>query len=207
MQIRTYTEKSNARRAARAAGVDPNLVIETEDGFTFAPPAETETNGNDQQQHDNGSDPDASAARMKAAHAAADTTLGDQVDMSAAEADDNIPAFCKIPAEERKAAWIKNPPRAAVTKQETDMAKAKTPKRRKGSKELRTSGGDKTAKLLSMLKGKGSTVEAMTKALDWLPHTLRARISGLAKPKSKGGEGLKIERERTDGVTSYRILS
>lgn len=35
MEVRTYTERSNARRAARVAGVDPSLVFETEDGFTF----------------------------------------------------------------------------------------------------------------------------------------------------------------------------
>ena len=60
---------------------------------------------------------------------------------------------------------------------------------------------DKTAALLSLLKGKGASVDTLTKAMGWLPHTLRARLSGLAKPPQR----LKIERERTDGVTFYRL--
>ena len=47
---------------------------------------------------------------------------------------------------------------------------------------------------------KGATAEHMAKTLGWLPHTLRAALSRL-----KTKEGLKIERERVDGTTSYRI--
>mgnify|MGYP000904758583 FL=1 len=83
------------------------------------------------------------------------------------------------------------------------MAKPK----KAAAKEKKTSGADKTAKLIEMLKGKGATVEQLTKATDWLPHTLRARISNLCKAKKDGGLGLKIERERVDGVTSYRIAA
>ena len=46
----------------------------------------------------------------------------------------------------------------------------------------------------------GATAEHMAKTLGWLPHTLRAALSRL-----KTKEGLKIERERVDGTTSYRI--
>jgi hypothetical protein len=41
----------------------------------------------------------------------------------------------------------------------------------------------------------------LTGSLGWQPHTLRAALSRFGKPKSEGGEGLKIERTRTDGVT------
>jgi hypothetical protein len=51
-----------------------------------------------------------------------------------------------------------------------------------------------------MLAGEGSTIEAMTKKLGWQPHTLRAFLSRLPKTA-----GVKIERSRADGVTSYRI--
>lgn len=65
--------------------------------------------------------------------------------------------------------------------------------------------GDKNEKLMKMLAGSGSTVEQLTSALGWLPHTLRARLSHLNKPKSKGGEGAPLIRERINGVTSYRL--
>lgn len=119
----------------------------------------------------------------------------DHLDATAPEEDD-IPAFCKVSTEARRDAWERNPPKAAPIK---ELTMAKPAKKTKG-KEVKT---DKTATLLSMLKGKGSTVEAMTKALDWLPHTLRARISRLPKDDKK----IKIERSRVDGVTSYRIAS
>lgn len=183
METRTYTERSNARRAARAAGVDPNLVFSTEDGFTFPQPRPEQ--GNDV-------DPDASAHQRKADAAAADDGL-------------DIPAFCKRPAptpEEREALTAKvkraNSPEREIIMPKRDKTKTKTAKRE--------SGADKNATLMAMLK-KGATVDDLTKALGWLPHTLRARISRLHKPKSKGGEGLKIERERVDGVTSYRIAA
>jgi hypothetical protein len=80
------------------------------------------------------------------------------------------------------------------------MAKIKAnEKKAKGA-----AGTDKNTTLLKMLKA-GATVEALTKSLGWLPHTLRARISCLAKPKSKGGQGLKIERTRVEKITSYKI--
>ena len=57
---------------------------------------------------------------------------------------------------------------------------------------------NKTDLLLSMLAGDGA---ALTKATEWLPHTLRARIAGLGKG------GFKVARDRKDGVTTYRIAS
>lgn len=186
MQTRTYTERSNARRAARAAGLDPDTaVIDTEDGFEvrFAPDETEEGEAiievpAKQQAEINGSTPVAAL--------------------------DGIPDFCKIPSEARREAWIKNPPKAAPIQPQESLS---MPKTKSKAKPKGQTGSDKNATLLKMLAGKGSTVEALTKALDWLPHTLRARISRLGKPKSKGGEGLKIERQRTDGVTSYRIAS
>ena len=58
---------------------------------------------------------------------------------------------------------------------------------------------NKTTVLIAMLT-KGATAEHMAKTLGWLPHTLRGALSRL-----KTKEGLKIERERVDGTTSYRI--
>lgn len=224
MQTRTYTERSNARRAARAAGIDVNTIIETEDGFEVrfgdAPEAAAATKDHPLKQ-----------AVDAAVERGISPTEFVKIAETAADELDGIPDFCKISPEARKAAWERNPPKAvavhlaapktedpatAKLRQEMEMAKkAKTTNRinklreKKGLPPVTTksTGGDKNATLLSMLKGKGSTVEAMIEALGWLPHTLRARISRLNKPKSKGGEGLNIERARADGVTTYRIAS
>jgi hypothetical protein len=244
METRTYTEKSNARRAAKAAGVDPNLVVACEDGFTFpTPPEEDElqapTNGHARETND--VDTTASAEKMKAAHAEDERDVQiandrlreikdnpdslvsgdalqarlDQIDTNLTKDDEGIPAFLKVSAEdaaERKAARARNPLKAAPApiKETATMAKnskCKTTKTLKGASASYESSANKKGALLAMLNGKGATVDELCKATGWLPHTLRARISGVAKPKSKGGEGLKIERERVDGVTSYRIAS
>lgn len=205
MQTRTYTERSNARRAARAAGLDPDIaIIETQDGFEvrFAPlmAAVDEALGRK---------PAPAQLPIAANRAQADEnfsamTEGSRYAMPShkpAEALDDIPEFCKIPTEKRRAAWEKNPPKAATAqpRESLSMAKAKA----KDKKPKGASGADKTSTLLKMLQGKGSTVEALTKALDWLPHTLRARISRLPKDDKK----IKITRERVDGVTTYRLAS
>lgn len=162
MQTRYYTERSNARRAARAAGIDPDSVYETPDGFTFT------------------------------AKEANDTPPANGIDLS-------IPAALKFTPEERKDGWAKNPPKPQPVK-ETDMAK---PKKAAAKNDKKASGGDKTTKLIEMLQGKGATVEQLTKATDWQPHTLRARISHLCKAKNAGGMGMDVKRERVDGVTTY----
>jgi hypothetical protein len=159
-QPQVYGFSSNARRAARTAGLNPDEVVKpnpTGLGFIVQRP-----NG-----------------------------AGDGLD---------VPEALMVSAQERREAWEKNPPKAAPkTEPELAMAKPKTSKQRKGRD---AKPGDKTALLISMLKSKtGATVDTLTKATGWLPHTLRARISGLAKPPHK----LKVERERADGVTSYRI--
>lgn len=185
METRTYTEKSNARRAARVAGVDPKLVVETDDGFTFPAPS---------------ADDDEVAAEepspLKTAVGTAENIADDL---------DGIPPFLqRAPLTEDEKATLAtktkqySSPDRTIEMPKRPIAATSNAKKPKGAK-----GGDKTALLLSMLKGKGSTVEQLTKALDWLPHTLRARISRLPKEDKK----IKIERTRVDGVTTYRIAS
>lgn len=164
-QTRYYSEKTNARRAARAAGVDPDTVIETPDGFTFAPKSEIAI-----------SEPDPL----------------------------DIPSCLKLSAEERREGWAANPPKAASVRNGVGASMPKG-KSTKAAKPKGTTGANKTETMLAMLKGNGATVEELTKATGWLPHTLRARISNVCKAKKDGGMGIKIERERVDGVTSYRL--
>jgi len=52
--------------------------------------------------------------------------------------------------------------------------------------------GSKTAMLLDLLSGKGSTVEKMCEALGWQAHTLRAALTRLPG-------GAKVERSREEG--------
>ena len=59
--------------------------------------------------------------------------------------------------------------------------------------------GTKGEMLVAMLT-KGATADALAKELGWLPHTLRASISTQSRK-----QGFKVERTRTDGVTSYKI--
>lgn len=104
-----------------------------------------------------------------------------------------IPEALRLSAEQRKEGWAKNPPKAAPARV-TPPKKTEKPKR-----------PDKTETLLAMLKD-GATVDQLCAATEWLPHTLRARLSAISKPKKAGGLGIKIERTRADGVTSYRSL-
>lgn len=115
---------------------------------------------------------------------------------------DGIPEFCKIAPEKRKDSWIKNPPKVAAANLKEAITMAKT--KAKEKKPKGATGADKNVTLMKMLKA-GATVEALTDALGWLPHTLRARISRLNKPKNKGGEGLTVQRTREDRITSYKI--
>ena len=86
-----------------------------------------------------------------------------------------------------------------ITTRKANAAKpAKKPAGKKATKPAAAAKDNKNA-LIAMLT-KGATAEHMAKTLGWLPHTLRAALSRL-----KTKEGLKIERERVDGTTSYRI--
>lgn len=58
----------------------------------------------------------------------------------------------------------------------------------------------KTDELLKQLTAGWCDVPVMLAFSGWKPHTLRAAISVLAKK-----HGLKIERQRVDGITSYRV--
>lgn len=85
----------------------------------------------------------------------------------------------------------------------TILPKAAKPAKAKGKKAAAgapsAKAGSKGEMLVAMLK-KGATADALTKKLGWLPHTLRASISTQSRK-----QGFKVERTRTDGVTTYKI--
>jgi hypothetical protein len=97
------------------------------------------------------------------------------------------PAAKKAPAKKKAAAKTAVAKRKASAKNTGNADQAKGPR-----------AGSKTAMLLDLLSGKGSTVEKMCEALGWQAHTLRAALTRLPN-------GAKAERTREDGVTSYKL--
>lgn len=59
----------------------------------------------------------------------------------------------------------------------------------------------KAALVVSLLeRDGGATLAQLIAATDWLPHTVRAALTGLRK------KGHTVERDRRDGATGYRIV-
>ena len=58
--------------------------------------------------------------------------------------------------------------------------------------------GTKGETVLAMI-AKGATIDALMKATDWQAHTLRAFLSRAR------AAGTKVESDRADGVTTYRV--
>ncbi|MDR7102846.1 DUF3489 domain-containing protein [Croceicoccus sp. BE223] len=59
----------------------------------------------------------------------------------------------------------------------------------------------KTGTIVSLMERKeGATLEDMTGATGWLPHTTRAALTGLRK------RGHEIASTKVDGVRTYRVL-
>lgn len=58
----------------------------------------------------------------------------------------------------------------------------------------------KIGKVIALLELKdGATLDEMVEATGWLPHTVRAALTGLKK------KGQTIERDKRGNVTCYRI--
>lgn len=198
-----YTERSNAVRAARKAlgdttskaGVD--FFIEAVDGgFVFSVPGPVEVIAEPVRPEDmdvehplsGGSDADLSAA------IAADLDMMDEMDgddvMPKADHDQlEIPASLKIPAEQRAAAWERNPPRPAP--------KMAAPKPAKVAKAKATDGGSKIAAVIEAAKSDtGVSVPMIHEMTGW------KKIGGFFTAAKRAG--LTLKRERADGVTVYR---
>lgn len=167
--MKIYSIKSNARRAARNEGLDPDQAVKAvEGGFVV----------------------ESSAAPESPAASEAPAT---------AEDDFTPPAFLRRdrPEPEAEDAAKAEEPSAPAP------AKARKPRQEKvAGGEATPPRENKTETLIDLLR-KGATVEELTGATGWLPHTLRARISGLAKEP----HNLQVERTRKDGVTSYKVAA
>ena len=61
--------------------------------------------------------------------------------------------------------------------------------------------GSKLANVIGLLdRPDGASLDDLIQITNWLPHTLRAAMTGLRR------RGLDIERRREDGATRYRII-
>lgn len=58
-----------------------------------------------------------------------------------------------------------------------------------------------TRVLALMGRDQGATLDELTAATDWQPHSARAALTGLRK------KGHAIDRSKRDGVTCYRITA
>jgi hypothetical protein len=83
-------------------------------------------------------------------------------------------------------------------KAEKKAKAAKAPKVAKKPRAKRE-GDPKKDRLVAMLAD-WTSIDYLMAHLDWQAHTVRGAISTAAKAR-----GIKIERQRVDGVTSYRI--
>ena len=67
------------------------------------------------------------------------------------------------------------------------------------SPPAKTSKRDQLAAML--LRDEGATIEQMIAALSWLPHTVRAALTGLKKL------GYAIDSDKIDGLRTYRAVA
>lgn len=143
-----FSVKSNARRAARKAKLDPDTVTACAGGFHF-------------------------------------------------------PVAFSTPKKFTNTDYIKKFTKAAPPKPEPKTKAAGKTKAPKAAKPSGTKRTGKSGALLetvhNMITAKGgATMPEIIKATGWLAHTARARISGIVAK-----HGLKIERQRLLGVTTY----
>jgi hypothetical protein len=77
---------------------------------------------------------------------------------------------------------------------QADDVSMRAPTPRKGSKQ---------GKIIDLLRRhKGATLDDLIAATDWLPHTIRAALTGLRKKRYEIGKS-----KREDGKTVYRIMA
>ncbi len=92
-------------------------------------------------------------------------------------------------------------PKAAKVKREKAAKAPKVSSAPRAAKQPRakSAGDPKKDRLIAMLADWTPIIDLM-KAMDWQAHTVRGALSTAAKSR-----GITIERQRVDGVTSYRV--
>jgi hypothetical protein len=217
-QPHVHSIKSNARREARKAGLDPDICVKPSgDGWiVMRPHAKAPTKAEQRKTKRAATAKTAKPAEKPAprafptyagARAAATTTamrsgLAPEtfvvVALPQGRAEAYADAYGFLPATDTADYVVvtKDTPRAEKPK---PAPRTKTDRTKHTGNKPRDAGGAKGDTVLAMLLNpNGAAMPDICKATDWLPHTARARISGLAL-KHK----LTIERKRLMGVTWY----
>jgi hypothetical protein len=104
-------------------------------------------------------------------------------------------------AKPEKPAKAAKPPKAPKVKAERKAKAAKPPKAAKAPRtpSQPREGEPKRDRLISMLADWTPLTDLMS-AMGWQAHTVRGALSTAAKTR-----GVKIERQRVEGVSSYRV--
>lgn len=207
----TYGVKSNAKRAMRKIGVAISKLETTKGGWRFPMPATAAKTRAEAKVP--AKDMTAPAPRRFPSYIAAQASANAAAKRAGLKPDDYVivilpadgrwPAFgfvSKHRAGEFTIATSKTAREAQQAAKEAVPTKpAKTGKAR--GRAANGAGGAKEETVLKMMRqAKGAAMPDICKATDWLPHTARARISGIAKKHKKE---LDVTRVRIMGVSFY----
>lgn len=96
-----------------------------------------------------------------------------------------------------------NPSTSIGTRKPTRKSKAsKTPGPSSGAKPAAPKQPSKQDRLTAMLlRDEGATLDRMVESTGWLPHTVRAALTGLKK------KGYGITSDKVDGLRTYRAVA
>lgn len=111
----------------------------------------------------------------------------------------------KTPTPRRSKAVPETPPRAqrAVRRAAKAPSSAATqPPQPKSTAKTASAPGGKLGVIVGMMRRpEGATVAQMSKATDWLPHSVRGALAGAVRKKHR----LTVTSEKTDAGRVYRI--
>jgi hypothetical protein len=177
--MKTYSNRSNALRAAKASGHQPAdvAIVPQGDGFVFGPISGGAAVGVDAK-------PDAGFEGVPGGSTKTRSKAKPQAGAKKG----------RVRAGRSKAASPRKQP--AVREKTAKIKATKTKIKGKAARQ-----GSKGDLMEAMLRRRGgASVPDLMKATGWQVHTLRARISVSARKNR-----WKLTRDRKDGVTTYRI--
>jgi len=221
--VKTYSTKSNAIRAAKAANVDPATVYATEGGFTFptaAPAGATSIHtAHAFEPAQPGPSPSATTEPVPYAFAEATNSAGQPAGGPATDSGtplsdlvDEPPVKLRAKPAGKAAKAARGKGKDALTagllkeraKRGAKPAKApRKPKAEKKPAEPKAPRDTKLSRYVAMLRRpEGCTLTQAMEAFGWQRHTARGAIAGAIKVKL----GLAVEAEKVDGEMVYRIV-
>lgn len=188
-----YTIQSNARRAARKAGVDPNSVYCVPEGWKFPDPPNL---GSVLAEIDPVQAVNWDVVLRQEPAKAPDI---DRIETVAAEPEPIRPALGGTAAANaalsaRAAARKPKPANAAKAAKAAKPTKAKPAAKQRGKRD------GVCDRVIAVIRARWTSVDELMKLSGWQRHTLRGYISTRA-----GKDGFTVERRKVDGVSQYRV--